>query len=170
MVAKKRRNDVKKAIVLAIAAIMAGGFILPAMADDYTTITMDLTDTASITVEPDTWEINGAAGSTDSTTFWLNNTGAVAVSVDVSTNASTDEGDWSLGTDAGHNTYYVRENYTAGPAWVNVTAGGYTFDSDLAASGQSGDSDEFTVEVGLPTSSTTTIQQTTRMTFTATAN
>lgn len=159
----------RKIIAASIALAVLGGFVLPALADDHTVITMDLDDTLSINVDPATWDISGGTGTTSSTSFWLNNTGAVAVSVDISTNASTDDGDWSLGTDTGHDTYYVRENYT-GAAWTNVTSGGYTFDSDLPADGQSGDSDEFTVEVGLPTSSSTASQQTTRLTFTATVN
>lgn len=159
----------RKLLAATIALVVLGGFILPALADDHTVITMDLDDEASINVDPATWDISGGTGTTSSTTFWLNNTGTIAVSVDISTNSSTDGGAWSRGNDTGHDTYYVRENYT-GAAWTNVTSGGYTFDSDLSPSGETGDSDEFTVEVGLPISSSTSTQQTTRLTFTATVN
>ena len=154
-------------LLITITCIAAG--ITHAYANESTVITMNLDDTAGITIEPSTWEIDGSTGSVSSTQMWLNNTGAVAVSVNISTNATTDSGDWSLALVAGHDAYYLRENNT-GASWTNITATGYLFDANVAAQGQSGDSTSFDIEVGYPTSSSTADSQETRVTFTATVN
>lgn len=161
----------KKIGTIVIAAAMVGCFILPVTADsDYTTITMDLQDDGAIEVDPQTWDLSGAAGSIQSTTFWLNNTGNVTMAVEVETNETTDSGDWTLNETgiSAHNTYYIQHQYD-GNTWVNVTNTSTTIDGALSPEDGS-DSTEFSMRVGLPPTVSTNVQQTTRVTFTATPN
>lgn len=143
-----------------------------AIGDSEQTITVTMTPgaEATITVENATglqaWNPTCGIGADEiSDSYWLNNSGSIYVTVDVNASNTTA---WTLDDAIGHNQFMFNITgtayWTAGTQFYNNTA------QEMTSSFANGGSEEFTMGVQMPSSTSTNDTQTFDVTFVATAN
>jgi hypothetical protein len=155
----------KLAIVLATLALIAGFGLIQAEAAPTDTIAVTVTlSNISVSVTPDTWAIGTIAPgaivvqSPDTAT----NDGNVTENLSIAVSNSTD---WTAGVAAGVNVFAMDVGPAGGPYDTNVTTGGLTLTSGLAALA----SYDFGLEFNAPTAGSVYTGQSITVTITATA-
>lgn len=165
---KNSCTEVKmKKIAILIAGIMIAGMIPIANASDTATITVTVTPsgTLSITVNPTTWA-NGqlSYGSSNSTTggyFNVTNDGTVSCKVQIK---ASDTADWTLGSSAGYNQFVMQASTDGGSTWSLTLS---TTFQDLFAKIDPSAYSTFDLKLTMPTSGSSTSQQTITVTLQA---
>jgi hypothetical protein len=155
-----------KKLIAILIAISLSAFIAPMVGATPTqniSVTLNPSSAADITVNQTTWTPVAGLGAENSTAVdWasITNNGLTNVSVTVSAEDTTD---WTLAGTAAHNAFKLE---TIGIE-VTLTTEEKPFVTDLPTS--AGDPTEtFGLKVTMPTTSSTNVQQTTTITFTAT--
>ena len=157
----------KRILPILVATAMLVGWIIPVNAGETATITVTVTPsgTLSITVSPTTWD-NGelAYGSSNSTSgghFTVTNDGTITCKVQIKASDTTD---WTLSTSAGYNQFVMKASTDGGTTWgLTLT----TSFQDLFSSIDPSSSDTFDLQLTMPTSGSTSTQQTITVTLQA---
>ena len=146
---------------------MLVGWIIPVNAGETATITVTVTPsgTLSITVSPTTWD-NGelAYGSSNSTSggyFTVTNDGTITCKVQIKASDTTD---WTLSTSAGYNQFVMKASTDGGNTWSLTLTTSF---QDLFSSIDPSSSDTFDLQLTMPTSGSTSTQQTITVTLQA---
>jgi hypothetical protein len=132
---------------------------------DYINVTLTPNAEANITVDPASWSPSCGLGATEQmTNGYVNNTGTIYVSVSVNASGTTD---WTLSNAAvGHDAFML--NITGGALNEHQFSGtaSTVFNASLANS----QSNQFSMTVAMPTSTSTNDTQSFHVTFVATVN
>jgi len=157
----------KRILPILVATAMLVGWIIPANAGETATITVTVTPsgTLSITVSPTTWD-NGelAYGSSNSTSggyFTVTNDGTITCKVQIKASDTTD---WTLSTSAGYNQFVMKASTDGGTTWSLTLTTSF---QDLFSSIDPSSSDTFDLQLTMPTSGSTSTQQTITVTLQA---
>jgi len=159
----------RKIFAILVALVMCAVFAPLAGADDhaYITVTLSPTATASITVDPTTWNGAGAGigawGNSSSTAFNLSNVGTVQCSIQIN---GSNTAAWTLAGSNGYNQFYL--GYILGGEHT-ITTSPAAFGSALPAGGGGTYYETFGLHVHMPTASSTNTPQHLTITFAATA-
>ena len=128
-------------------------------------VTLTPMGTVNIIVTPKVWDGGGASigenRSTASDAFTVENNGTVYVDISVE---ATDTTNWVLLSTPAHNQFQMQ--WTFGAGWYNLGLTPSPFIDALAC----GEIQPFGLKIFMPTSSSTSTNQTSTITFTATAN
>ena len=156
----------KKIMPIMIAGLIVAGLI-PVNASDTATITVTVTPsgTLSITVSPTSWDNGqlsyGSSNSTSSGYFTVTNDGTITCKVQIK---GSDTTDWTLASSAGYNQFVMEVSTDGGSNWDFALTTSY---QDLFTSINPSSSDTFDLKLTMPTSGSTSSQQTITVTLQA---
>lgn len=155
----------KLLIVLATLALIVGFGVMKAEALPTDTIAVTVTlQNISVAVSPDAWAIGTIAAGTivTQTPCTATNDGNVSENLTI---AVSNSGDWTAGAAAAVNVFAMNFGVPGGPYPTNITTGGLTLTSGLAAAGIY----SFGLEFNAPTTGSSVTPHTITVTVTAAA-
>lgn len=157
----------RKILAILLIGIFAVGLVIPANAGDTATITVTVTPTGtlSISVTPTAWNNGnlayGASNNTSGGYFNVTNDGTIPCKVQIK---ASNTASWTLGSSAGYNQFVMQASTNGGSTWSLTLTTSF---QDLFASINPNSYSTFDLKLIMPTSGSTSSQQTITVTLQA---